>query len=86
MNISPWIYFGIKHGRQIADLIATSDLSSNHNRLLELTHVIAPWLKKWFPWTNDNSLLDDALDALENSITNTQTITHWPGYPDPTQS
>jgi hypothetical protein len=86
MNVSPLIYFAMRHGRQIADLVGSSEKPRDH-LLLDLAKTLAPWLKRWFPWINDQNLLDDAIDTLDNTFSdNPQTVSHCPGYPDPTQS
>jgi hypothetical protein len=82
VNVSPLLYFAFRHGRQIATLVGGGDNTQAH-KFLELGKTVQPWLKKYYPWLNDDNLLDDAIAALESSLTDP--VTHWTGYPDPTQ-
>ena len=84
MNVSPLLYFAIRHGSQIAGLFSSGN-PQDAQKFLELAKAVTPWLKKYYPWLNDNNLLDDAIGAVNEAFNVTAAPTHWPGYPDPTQ-
>ena len=84
MNISPLLYFAYHHGTQLKNLAESG--KGNARKWLDLAYAVTPWLKKYYPQVNDQRLWEDALDTVENMISdNPQTITHMPDYPDPTQ-
>ena len=68
MNIMPWVGYYWKHGAQINALFTKTSDEGQSSLLLDIAAAAVPVIKKHWPELNANSLLDDALSTLRETI------------------
>ena len=66
--MSIFMYY-LKHGNQIAALLAKGNTPEGTHLVLDLLNALVPVVKKNWPHLNENGLVDDTLSMLQNQLT-----------------